>query len=228
MNYPKNIIEFITLFNTEEQCLLYLEAIRWNLEFPKCKRGKFWRHKKRRVRICSECRSVLSVTAWTVLDRLRIPLRTLFLLCWFMVTSKQWIRADELSSILWISIKTSWLWCNKIRKIMILDDRKKLSWDIEVYEVFIWLKWEVIRWRWAKWKEKVVIAVEKNTTSKNKEWLYRWMWRVRAKVIPNCSEKTLTKFITENIEEWNTIYTDWWLWYKNIESRWYKHIIEKS
>lgn len=171
MNYPKNIIEFITLFNTEEQCLLYLEAIMWNWECPKCKNKKFWRHKKRRVRICWNCRSVLSVTAWTVLDRLRIQLRTLFLLCWFMATSKQWISADELSIILWISIKTSWLWSNKIRQIMVLDDRKKLSWDIEIDEVFIWWKHSWKRWRGALWKAKVVIAVEINAKQKNKNWL---------------------------------------------------------
>ncbi len=228
MNYPKNMIEFIDQFHTEEQCLLYLEQRRWNWICPKCWTEKYWRHWKRRVRICSTCRSVLCVTAWTVLDRLRIPLRTVFLIWWFLVTSKQWISSDEISNMLWISIKTAWLRSQKLRKIMILDERKKLSWDIEIDEVFIWWVQPWKRWRWANWKSKVVIAVEKNTKNKNKEWLYRWMWRIRVKVIPNCSEKTLTNFIENNLEKESVIYTDWWLWYKNIWEKWYSHIIEKK
>ena len=145
-----------------------------------------------------------------------------------MVTSKQWISSDEISSMLSIRTKTAWLWSYKLRKIMILDDRKKLSWDVEIDEVFIWWASSWKRWRWAEWKEKVVIAVEKNMKEKNKEWLFRWMWRVRVKVISNCSEKILTKFIEENIEKWSVIYSDWWLWYKNLDKNWYTHILEKN
>ena len=228
MKTPKNLIEFIDLLWTEEQCLLYLESLRRNLKCPKCFSEKFWQHWKRRVKICSNCRTTLCVTAWTVLNRLRIPVRTVLLLGWLLIASKEWISAEELSKELWIDIKTSWLWCQKFRKIMVLDNREKLSWNIEIDEVFIWWSQEWKRWRWALWKAKVVIAVEINTTIKNEDWLYRWMWRVRAKVIPNCSEKTLTNFINENVEKGSIIYTDWWTGYSNINKSWYTHVIEKK
>jgi transposase-like protein len=145
-----------------------------------------------------------------------------------MVTSKQWISAEELASMLCIDTMTAWLWNHKFRKIMVLDDRTKLSWDVEVDEVFIWWKHEWVRGRWAKWKIKIIIAVEINTSKQNKKWLYRGMWRIRIKIIPNCWEKTLTKFIEENIEKDSTIYTDKWLWYINIDKQWYKHIIQSG
>lgn len=111
---------------------------------------------------------------------------------------------------------------------MVLDDRTKLSWNVEVDEVFIWWKQEWTRGRWAKWKLKVIMAVEINMTKQNKKWLFRWMGRIRMKIIPNCWEKTLTKFTQENVEKDSTLYTDWWLWYKNIDKYWYKHIIESE
>lgn len=213
-------------FHTEEQCLLYLEQIRWEWVCPKCGSEKYWRHWKRRARICASCMATLCVTAWTVLHRLRIPLRTLFLIGWLMVTSKQWVSAEEIAAMLAIDSKTAWLWNHKFRKIMVLDDRTKLSWNVEVDEVFIWWKHEWKRGRWAEWKVRAVVAVEVNMSKQNKKWLFRWMGRVRMKVIPNCGEQTLTKFIEDNIEKDSTVYTDWWLWYKNIDKRGYPHIIE--
>ena len=121
------MIDFLNDFSTEDQCLTTLEEIRWDWKCPKCGCLEYWRHWKRRVRICSWCRSVLSVTADTVLHRLRIPLRALFLIWWFMVTSKQGVSAEELSELLWISTPTAWLWNEKFRKIMILEDRTKLK-----------------------------------------------------------------------------------------------------
>lgn len=226
MKTPKDLIEFIDLLWTEEQCLLYLESKHWWWVCPKCWNEKYWRHWKRRVRICANCKSSLCVTAWTVLHWTRLPIRKILLIAWFMIQSKQWISSEELATMLWVDEKTTWLWSNKIRKIMVLDDREKLSWDVEVDEVFIWWKWKIVRWRWAKWKVKVIIAVEINMSHKTKKWLFRWMWRVRIKVIPNCWEQTLRKFIKENIKENSTLYTDWWLWYNNIDKHWYKHIIE--
>lgn len=220
------MLEFIDSFHTENQCLEYLEALKWGWSCPKCGTGKQWKMKGRKSLICSECRAMLSVTAWTVLHRIRIPLRTVFLIAWFMVTSKQGISAEELSQMLAIDTKTAWLWNHKIRKIMVLDDRKKLSWDVEVDEVFIGWVQEWKRWRWAEGKVQVVVAVEVNKTIPNKKWLFQWMGRVRIQVIPNCGANTLTKFVQENIETWSTLYTDWWKSYSQIESSGYKHIIE--
>lgn len=228
MIYPKNMIEFIDSFSTEEQCLLYLEQIRWWWVCPKCWSDKYWRHWKRRVRICAWCQANLRVTAWTTLDHLRISLRKLLLIAWFMVNSKQWVSSEEIATMLDIDNKTAWLWNQKFRKIMVIEDRTKLSWNVEIDEVFMWWKQAWTRWRWANWKVKIVVAVEINMEKKNKAWLFRWMWRIRIKIIPNCWEKTLGKFIENNVEKESTIYTDWWSWYKNIDKLWYKHIVESN
>jgi len=249
------MIEFIDDFHTEEQCLTALEEIRWSWACPKCGCTEYWRHGKRRVRICSGCKATLCVTAGTVLDRLRIPLRALFLLWWFMVTSKQGVSAEELSSIplralflLWwfmvtskqgvsaeelssllgISPPTAWLWNQKFRRIMVREDREKLTGNVEVDEVFVWGKQSWLRWRWAKGKNIVVVAVEINMTNKSKQGFFRGMGRVRMQVIPNCGEQTLTSFIQKNIEPWSTIYTDKWSSYNTLDKKGYTHILQSE
>lgn len=220
------MIDFLTDFHTEEQCLAALEEIRWSSACPKCWCTEYWRHGKRRVRICSGCRSSLRVTAWTVLDRLRIPLRAVFLIGWFMVTSKQGISAEELSSLVGVSPPTAWMWNNKFRRIMVMNDRTKLQWHVEVDEVFLWWVQEWPRWRWAKGKVIVVIAVEINMDERTKKSFFRWMWRVRIQVIKNCGAETLTKFINDNVEKDSTIYTDGWPSYNGVDKEGYHHILQ--
>lgn len=48
------------------------------------------------------------------------------------------------------------------------------------------------------------------------------------KVIPNCSEKTLTSFITENIETGSALYTDGWKSYNSLDKIGYTHILQTA
>jgi len=223
------MIQFLENFNTEKQCFQYLENLRWwdGFHCPKCGEKKFWRA-VRGYRICSWCKNNLRVTAWTVFHWERVDLRVVFLIVWFMVISKRWISAEELSNILQVNVRTTWIWQHKIRGAMILPKRKKLTWSVEVDEIFIWGTQPWKRWRWAIWKQKVIIAVEVNKSIPNKKGLIRGMWRVRISVIPNCGHLRLKRFILENIETWTTLYTDNWKGYSGIEEVGFTRIIEQE
>ena len=223
------MIEFLENFHTESQCYSFLEDLRWWWDFSclNCKSNEYWRH-KRWYRTCKGCRRDIRVTAWTVLHWEKVPLRVVFLIAWYMVASKQWVSAIELSSILQENQKTVWTWLHKLRKVMILPNRNRLSGNVEVDEVFIWWTKSWKRGRWAEGKQKVVVAVEVNKDKMNKKWLIRWTWRTRMSVIPNCWQQTLKKFIVENIEQWSTLYTDKWDGYNNIESSGYSRIIQEE
>lgn len=230
MEYPKNMAEFMEKFHSKEKCLEFLEELR----FPdgcicqKCGWKDFWKHGNRGYKVCRSCRTDLRITAWTVLHKIRTPLVNVFLIAWFLVSSKRWISAEELSHTIQVSQSTTWTWLQKFRRIMVLPWRRRLEWEVEVDEVFVGWKHPGKRWRWAEWKKKVVIAVEANKTNENDFWEVRGMGRVRMRVIPNCSQETLTQFIQENIEQWSCIYTDKWRGYTQLEDKGYFHVIEEE
>jgi hypothetical protein len=132
MLVPKNTLDFSDIFHNEEVCLEYFEKLRWpeGIICPACQCKEVRKH-KRGYYVCVKCRSDIHQTAGTVFHRSRISLRTLFWLVWLCVSSKQGVSSEELSMSLWIGSRISWQWLHKIRRIMVLEDRTKLSGNVE-------------------------------------------------------------------------------------------------
>jgi transposase-like protein len=83
MHYPRSTGEFQAWFRTDEDCLDYLEWLRWPGGFicPRCGNGAGWRLGDGRFE-CAGCSSRASVTAGTVFDRTQTPLTVWFTACW--------------------------------------------------------------------------------------------------------------------------------------------------
>jgi hypothetical protein len=77
--YPRTFEEFLEWFSTEEDCVQYLAAIRWPDGFvsPACEGTNAWRT-DRGLWHCQECQRQTSVTAGTVFEDSRKPLRLWF------------------------------------------------------------------------------------------------------------------------------------------------------
>jgi hypothetical protein len=77
--YPRSTGEFQAWFRTDEDCLDYLEWLRWPGGFicPRCGDGTGWRLGDGRFE-CAGCSSRTSVTAGTIFDRTRTPLSVWF------------------------------------------------------------------------------------------------------------------------------------------------------
>ena len=87
--YPSNsndFEEFLDWFSTEEQCLNYLERIRWPDGFicPKCNGADFLKT-KRNLFHCTSCNKQTSITAGTVFEDSRKSLRIWFHVAWVMM-----------------------------------------------------------------------------------------------------------------------------------------------
>ena len=78
-DYPKTFEEFLERFPTEDDCLQYIRLVRWPDGFccPYCGSRKYWEMKRLYLR-CSECHRETSVTAGTVFEGTRKPLRLWF------------------------------------------------------------------------------------------------------------------------------------------------------
>ena len=101
LHYPRSVGEFQAWFRNDEDCLDYLEWLRWPTGFAclACGHRGAWRLGDGRL-MCSGCESRTSVTAGTIFDRTRTPLTVWFTACWLFATGKDGISALSLKRTL--------------------------------------------------------------------------------------------------------------------------------
>lgn len=205
--YPRSEREFRAWFQTDEDCLDYLDWLRWGEELP-CSRpgcgtkvaarkvsGRIWR--------CPTCTTSVSRTAGTIFESTRVPLTLWFQAGWEMSMDKSGISATALKRRLELkSHQTAWTMLHKYRTAMALAGRDKLSGRVEVDETAIGGKKSGKRGRGAAGKTEVAIAVELIDP--------KGFGRVRLRVIPDASAKSLAAFLDETVEPGSTIITDAW------------------
>jgi hypothetical protein len=127
--YPRVFEEFLDWFSTEEDCAAYLEWIRWPEGFvcPECGGTKAWRT-DRGLWHCRGCRRQSSVTAGTVFEDSRKPLRLWFHVMWLMMAQKTGMSAGNLCDTYGFgSYQTAWGWLQKLRSVMIRSGRERLA-----------------------------------------------------------------------------------------------------
>lgn len=141
-DYPRDLAEFEARLATEEACRDYLYQMRWPDGFrcPNCGHGQAW--PVRKVFECARCARQTSVTAGTIFQDSRQPLRLWFRAMWRVTTQKNGASALGLQRVLGLrSYKTAWSWLHKFRRAMVRPGRDSLTGRVEV-----------IRLCWAAWK----------------------------------------------------------------------------
>jgi transposase-like protein len=219
-DYPRNFQEFLDWFADEDRCYAFLERLRWREGFicPHCgARESYWQASRGRRR-CTACRKDTSVTAGTVLDKTRLPLRTWFFAMWYVVNQKTGVSALGLQRVLGLgSYETAWTWLHKLRRAMVTPGREMIGGPgaiVEIDETIIGGVRSGQSGRHVGHKVIVVIAVE--TTEKG-------AGRVRMAPIPNMTKDTLTGFILDNVQRGSTVRTDGWIGYFDVGRYRYRH-----
>lgn len=216
--YPGTVIEFEEMFPTDQACYEYLRLVKWPNGFvcPSCGHTEAWNMKGHMLR-CKKCRRRISVTAGTIFQDLRKPMRLMFQAMWYVVCQKQGVNAVSLQQILGLgSYQTAWVWLHKLRTAMVRPGRDRLSGTVEVDETVIGGERAGKRGRGAEGKELVLVAVEQTE---------KGMGRIRMKMIPNASSPSLRKAIAEMVEPGSTVCTDGWRGYSKLGTRGYTHIV---
>lgn len=134
-----DIMEFMDNYGTEEQCRQHLFDNRWPDGFicPKCGHKEYFDVSSRNLYQCKACKYQASVTAGTIMDKTKTPLRKWFLAFYFMSEDKRGISALSLKSKIKVAYQTAWSMCQKIRRAMgDRDENYKLSGKIELDEAF--------------------------------------------------------------------------------------------
>jgi len=215
-DYPANFEDFLERFATEDACVQYVRSIRWPEGFrcAECGAGECWEMNRRYLR-CSKCRHEISVTAGTVFEDTRKPLRLWFHVMWFMMSQKTGVSAKNLQQSMGFgSYQTIWAWLHKLRSVMVRPGRERLSGSVEVDEAYIGGKTAGKRGHGAENKVLVAVAVEERDGR---------LGRVRFRCIKDASKASLVSFVSDHVESGSLVITDGWKAYETLSSSGYTH-----
>jgi transposase-like protein len=175
---------------------------------PCCGATKAWETGRHLLR-CVACQRQTSLTAGTIFDGTRKPLRTWFQAMWYVTNQKLGVSALGLQRVLGLaSYQTAWAWLHKLRRAMVRPGRDRLQGVVEVDESYVGGEEEGTRGRETYTKGMVVIAVEIHEP--------KGFGRVRLRQINDVSSASLTPFVYDVVEPGATVHTDGWGGYNDI------------
>jgi transposase-like protein len=215
--YPRTFEEFLDWFSVEEDCAAYLAWIRWPAGFvcPECGGGKAWQT-DRGLWHCQGCRHQSSVTAGTVFEDSRKPLRLWFHVMWLMMAQKTGLSAKSLCDTYGFgSYQTAWGWLQKLRSVMIRRWRERLVGRVEVDEAYVGGQKEGARGRGAEGKTLVLIAVEGDAKKR--------LGRVRFRCVDAIDQDVIQSFVRDHVEPGTKVVTDGLSVYDKINAAGFKH-----
>lgn len=219
IDYPRNLHEFDRWFADEAACRSYLFRIRWP-EGYQCSRcgsqAPPWITSRGYLH-CRKCGGEMSVTAGTVFERTRKPLRVWFQAMWLVTSQKHGASALGLQRVLGLgSYETAWTWLHKLRRAMVRPGRERLHGSVEVDETYVGGPEKGGKpGRGTENKEIVVIAVE--------VFPPKGFGRLRMRRVPDVSADSLVPFTCEVVEPGSEILTDGWSGYNSLSNHNYTH-----
>lgn len=219
IDYPRNLQEFDRWFTDEDACRSYIYRLRWpaGYECFHCGSKKPPWITARGYLHCRKCGSEISLTAGTVFERTRTPLRTWFQAMWLLTSQKHGASALGIQRILGLgSYQTAWTWLHKLRRAMVRPDRERLNGTVEVDETYVGgVTTGGKRGRGAENKDIVVIAVEVLQP--------KGFGRIRMRQVQDVSGDSLIPVISDVVEPKSIVLTDGWGGYNKLAEQDYVH-----
>lgn len=214
-------MEFHEFFPDEASCRQYLERLRWPHGFvcPTCGQAGPWWRSARGLYVCWGCRSQASLTAGTLFEKTRKPLRHWFLAAWEVTSTKYGASALGLQQTLGLgSYRTAWAWLHKLRRAMVRPGRDQLDGEVEVDEAYVGGVEEGVSGR--ETQEKAIVAVAAEIRGHG-------IGRIRLRVVPDVTGSALLPFIQEVVSPGCGVVTDGWRAYLGLTALGYRHRIYK-
>jgi transposase-like protein len=219
-DYPTTLLELEERFATEEQCRAYLTKLRWPEGFvcPSCGGQKSWPAGRGRL-ICAACRHQATVTAGTIFQDRRLPLRLWCRAIWQVTSQKNGASALGLQRVLGLgSYQTAWTVLHKLRRAMVRPGRDKLSGRVEVDETLVGGETPGRKGRGVPSQALVVIAAQEAGPG---------IGRIRLTRIPEASADHLHRFIQGAVVQGSCVHTDGWKPYQGLDRLGFQHEVSK-
>ena len=166
--------------------------------------------------LCRHCRAESRLTAGTILEGTRKPLRLWYRAMWQLTSQKYGANALGLQRVLGLgSYTTAWAWLHKLRRAMVRPGRDRLHGCVEVDESYVGGEEPGVRGRETIKKAIVAIAVE---VEGNKS-----IGRVRLRHVPDVSGPSLQGFVTDVVDPGAIVHTDGWPSYAGLSTLGFEH-----
>jgi len=217
VDYPRTLPEFDEWFADEDACRRYLVRVRWGRGFhcPSCGSSDDPWETRRGLMHCRRCGHQASVTAGTVYEGTRKPLRMWFLTMWLVTSQRHGVSALGLQRVLGLgSYQTAWAWLHKLRRAMVRPGRELLHGPVEVDETYVGSPEEGVHGRQTEDKAIVVIAAEVRV---------RGIGRVRLRRVDDVSGASLLSFVGDTVAPQAEVHTDGWSGYKGLARMGHSH-----
>ena len=217
-DFPNTYREFMEMFPDNAACAAYLSRLRWPEGFicPVCMKTSTPWITARALLVCPNCQYHASVTAGTIFDKTRTPLKTWFEAAWHVTTAKNGMSAKTLERTIGTSYEVAWTMLQRFRVAMVNTERKQLSGIVEVDESFVGGEEHGGKRGRGTTKSIVVIAVEIKPDS---------FGRIRMRHIPDSSGESLVPFVCDVVAPGSLVRTDGWTGYNGLTDKQYKREI---
>jgi transposase-like protein len=220
-DYPRTWGEFLDCFATEEACLAYLEKLRWPNGFV-CSgcglAGPAYRSSRGRL-MCRGCAHQSTVTAGTIFDKTRTPLRVWFAAVWYLTNQKQGVSALGLQRVLGLgSYQTAWTLLHRLRRAMVRPTREPLKGLVELDETYLAITdREAPRTRGKNQTNQVFVVLAVEILEP------RGFGRIRLRRLPNDTESSVIPFVQDSIQPGARVRTDGSAAYRSLSKLGYEH-----
>jgi transposase-like protein len=158
------------------------------------------------------------VTAGTIFEGTRKPLRLWFIAAWEIVGHKYGANAMNVKRMLGLrSYETAWAWLHKLRRAMVRPDRERLQGIVEVDEIYVGGEEEGATGRYTETKALVAVAVEIVGDRK--------LGRIRLRCVGDASASSLEPFVRDVVEPGASVLSDAWSGLSGLEDLGYDHVV---
>ena len=215
-----SLFELIGTLSSEEQCIEYLEKIRWRgrvvspfdvtSKVYKCSAG-YW---------CKNSNRLFNVKTGTIFENTKIPMRKWFMAIWILSSHKKGISSVQLSKDINVTQKTGWFMLQRIRRCFECDYQHQLNNEVEVDETYLGGNLSVKRKRRGG-------AVSNSLSDKPQIPIIGMVerrGRLISHIITDAHSSTLTSEILKMVDRGATLYTDEWGGYDAVGDL-YRHYV---
>ncbi len=222
----KSVFELTQIFSTEQDCIDYLEIMKWSKVpvSPFDESSKVYKCKNNQYR-CKNTGKYFNVKTGTLFENSKISLRKWFMAIWLVTSHKKGISSIQLSKDIGVTQKTAWFMLQRIRACFGIENGNELEGVVECDETFIGGKNK------NRHKDKKV-KNSQGRSFKDKTPVMGMLQRdgkMNAFVVPDTKRSSIQPLVCRYVNpETTTLISDEWLGYTGLDKYYDHRIIDHS